>query len=71
MTMMMNLPLGYIAVDITLAGAKSLNLRSLPLGVAIVALDGGGLVIGWKCIQKCVNIHPYQPRSVALMAATN
>jgi hypothetical protein len=37
--MMMNLPLGYIAVDITLAGAKSLNLRSLPLGAAIVALD--------------------------------
>ena len=70
MTMMMNLPLGYIAVDITLAGAKSLNLRSLPPpGAAVVALDC--LAIGWKRIRKCVNIHPYQPRSVALMAATN
>jgi len=39
MTMMMNLLLGYIAIDITLAGAKSLNLRTLPPGAAIVALD--------------------------------
>ena len=53
-----------------LAGAKSLNLRSLPPpGAAVVALDC--LAIGWKRIRKCVNIHPYQPRSVALMAATN